>query len=103
MLRRTARSTLCRSTPRLMFLFVLVCPLVGAQLRQAKKVLLIEDQTSAPASVAIENESIPTLIAKLVDPIEYFRESLDTILIPDKKYQQEVREWYERKLCKASA
>ena len=80
-----------------MFLFVLVCPLVGAQLRQAKKVLLLEDQTSAPASVAIANELIPTLDAKSVDPIEYFRESLDTILVPDENYQREVREWYERK------
>lgn len=83
-----------------MFLLVLVCPLVGAQLRQAKKVLLLEDQTSAPASLAIENELIPTLNAKSVDPIEYFRESLDTILIPDKKHQQEVREWYERKYAR---
>jgi signal transduction histidine kinase len=81
-------------------LLFFICPSANAQIRQIKKVLLLEDQTSAPANDAIERELLLALDAKSPNPIEYYRESLDTILIQDKTYPEEVREWYEHKYAK---
>jgi signal transduction histidine kinase len=63
-------------------------------------VLLLEDQTSAPAVEAIERDLLPTLEAKFTGPVDYYRESLDTILVPDENYQEEVRQWYQHKYAK---
>lgn len=85
---------------RLLFLLLLLTPFAGAQERQAKKVLLVEDQMSAPAVEAVARAFEADLISKSPSPIELYRESLDTILIPDGNYQLQVRQWYERKYSK---
>jgi signal transduction histidine kinase len=92
-----ARSAWRQDIPLLVFLILLVSPFASAQLKQSKKVLILEDQTSAPAVEAIEKEFIPTLDAKSPDHIDYFRESLDTVLITDPNYPQEVRHWLKHK------
>lgn len=68
-----------------------------AQLREAKSVLMVEDQISAPAVEAVAREFESQLTAKSLDPVEFFRESLDTFLIPEGDYQADVRRWYEKK------
>lgn len=86
--------------------FVLVCLLLlvssftNAQVRQPKKVLLLEDQASGPTNEALERELLPALDAKSLDPIDYYRESLDTILITDPHYQEDMWEWYKHKYAK---
>lgn len=77
---------------------VLLIPLlVSAQIGEDKKVLMVEDQISAPAIEAVAKDFEADLSVKSPDPIEFFRESLDTFLIPEEDYQAAVREWYDRK------
>jgi signal transduction histidine kinase len=61
---------------------------------------LIEDQASAPAVEAFAKEFETDLNSRSSEPIEFYRESLDTILIPEGDYQSEVKDWYERKYSK---
>ena len=58
---------------------------------------MVEDQISAPAVEAVAREFESQLTAKSADPIDFFRESLDTFLIPEGDYQAAVRQWYEKK------
>ncbi len=84
---------------RLWFL-LLCCSLTIAQVKEAKKVLLVEDQMTAPGVEAVAREFESNLTAKSLDPLEFYRESLDTILIPEGNYQAQVKRWYERKYSK---
>ncbi len=99
------RSATFQST-RVLFLFLalfsllLVSSPTIAQVKEAKQVLLVEDQMSAPAVEAIAREFEAELTSKSPDPIDFFRESLDTILIPKGNYQAQVKQWYELKYSK---
>jgi signal transduction histidine kinase len=89
-------SALCRFASLLLGLIVFSSPLGSAQAR-TKKILLLVDQMSAPAMELVAREFEADLTAKSPDQIELFRESLDTFLIPEEDYQEDVREWYEKK------
>lgn len=49
---------------------------------------------------AVAREFESELTSKSRDPLSLYRESLDTILIPERNYQAKVRDWYERKYSK---
>ncbi len=69
----------------------------SAQIRVPTNVLMLEDQMSAPAVELVARAFEADLTAKSADPINFFRESLDTFLIPEGDYQTAVRKWYEKK------
>jgi signal transduction histidine kinase len=94
---KNVRRAWCRRVPLLLILITFLSTLGTSQIRPAKRVLLVEDQMSAPAVEAVARDFESNLTAKSPDPIEFYRESLDTILIPDGAYQSQVRDWYERK------
>lgn len=78
--------------------FVLLAPLPAlAQDAEIRTVLMVEDQISAPAIEAVARALEADLVAKSPDQINFFRESLDTFLIPEANYQADVRKWYEKK------
>ena len=75
-------------------------PAAEAQVYQAKTILLIEDQQSAPAVESFARVFEEKLISESSEQLEFYRESLDTVLIPTGDYQSEVRNWYEHKYSK---
>ena len=90
-------SAACHRTLVLLSLVFLLGFFSGAQLREAKKVRMVEDQISAPAVEWVAREFESELTAKSPEPIEFYRESLDTFLIAEGDYQADVRKWYEKK------
>jgi signal transduction histidine kinase len=81
----------------LLALAVLAPLVANAQIKDAKNVLMVEDQMSAPAIEAVARVLEADLTKKSADPVNFFRESLDTFLIPEGDYQLAVRKWYEKK------
>ncbi|HZD31027.1 MAG TPA: hypothetical protein VE779_05125, partial [Candidatus Angelobacter sp.] len=71
--------------------------LASGQVREAKKILIVEDQVSAPAVEAVARVFESNLASMSADPLNFYRESLDTFLIPEEDYQAAVRQWYEKK------
>ena len=55
---------------------------------------------SAPAIELVARSFETEVTSKSPDQIDFFRESLDTILIPEGNYQAQVKQWYERKYSK---
>jgi hypothetical protein len=94
--RKSPSSFFCCPTVLLALMLSLVS-VSGAQIKEGKRVLMLEDQISAPAIEAVSREFEAGLAAKSPDPLEFFRESLDTFLIPEGDYQAAVRKWYEKK------
>lgn len=91
------------TTPLLMSLILLAPALPnGQQLNRPKEVLIVEDQVSAPAVEVVSREFESELTSKYQEPLSFYQESLDTILNPEKTYQSEVRDWYERKYSNVS-
>jgi hypothetical protein len=80
--------------PLLLLLLLFASLPAVAQLKQAKKVLIVEDQMSAPAVETVARAFEQDLASKLLDPIDFYRESLDTFLIPEGNHQADVRKWY---------
>lgn len=81
-----------------LLLLVLLTPFTASgQIKEPKNVLMVEDQASAPAVEAVAGAFEADLTAKSADPLNFFRESLDTFLIPEEDYQAAVRKWYEKK------
>ena len=86
-----------RCLPVLLAIVLFTRLLSSAQIREARNVLMVEDQISAPAIEAVARVLEADIIARSPDPILFFRESLDTFLIPEGDYQGDVRKWYEKK------
>jgi signal transduction histidine kinase len=78
-------------------LLIVLAPFCSAQLATSRSILLLEDEISDPAVNVVERELQSRLDSSSSNPIEFYRESLDTALIPDQKYKADVRQWYQRK------
>lgn len=90
----------CVPLPACIFLILALSVYGNAQIQEAKRVLLVEDQISALAVENVARAFEAQLTAKSPEPIEFFRESLDTFLIPEGNYQADVRRWYEHKYAR---
>jgi signal transduction histidine kinase len=76
---------------------LLLSSLAAGQIREAKRILVIEDQMTAPAYEAVDRSFESNLLTQFPEAAEFYRESLDTILMPDLSYQTQVKAWYEHK------
>src|SRR5262245_62448586 len=90
--RRFAKAILLLSTCRF-----LPVPPVEAQVKEVRRVLIVNELGLGSPGVAAINQELVSSLEKSPYQIEFYSESLDTPLFPEETSQRQFREWFLQK------